>query len=506
MRVILLLCCICSIALFPGRLSAGPAASSGPDSIYRPIAQENASSDPAREWEDEIFYVVLPSIFFNGDTSNDIMLQRYGPTTEFYQNSYLGGGYWGGDLAGVIQKLDYISDLGITTLFLYPIVQNDRHDFFGWLAGGYRPKDYCAVDENLGTTQTAKTLVDLAHERGIRVVLDMPLSLCGIENPYNTKPYQDAGWFTGGSAWGMPIWNADNPDTRDYLNSAGRFWRDTIGIDGYRLDSALLLSNGYWKSFADATRDAAHPDLFTMAEAVTSPAAIGPFLASTTLTSAYDWGSLRLQGVFGGQDSMEQITFFQAEAHQYYPNYRRMIAEVDNYPENSFIAMTAEPKEKRAKLALACLMTLDRIPLLYSGDEAALVYSDVGGLFAPENQNPEFRSYVKRLIAVRKQEAALRRGLYQEVFRQTRVIAYTRTLDNEQVLFMANGSASSKTLSFPVGGVPWKDLELTDLIESKAAKATGNAAGLVLEPYEAAILKVGRYPASVRRDVWRRYD
>src|SRR5690606_15006515 len=124
----------------------------------------------------------------NGDSTNDVMLRRFGDRKDQFE-----GGLWGGDLAGTIQKIDYIADLGITTLFLNPIVTNDRNDFFGFLPTGYRPRDYFDVDENFGTVVAARSLVEMSHQRGTRVVLDLPLSLCGIEHHYNSAAYRDDG-------------------------------------------------------------------------------------------------------------------------------------------------------------------------------------------------------------------------------------------------------------------------------------------------------------------------
>jgi hypothetical protein len=76
-----------------------------------------AASD-ARRWEDEIVYVVIIEKFFNGDPANDIMRERFLEEREHYQ-----GGYWGGDLSGVIAKLDDLTDLGITTFLLYPVIE-----------------------------------------------------------------------------------------------------------------------------------------------------------------------------------------------------------------------------------------------------------------------------------------------------------------------------------------------------------------------------------------------
>ena len=137
-----------------------------------PLAERQATADQSRlsgsapqgadrRWEDEIIYVVILSKFHNGDPSNDIMMNRYGKEIDRYE-----GGYLGGDLAGVIQKLDYLEKLGITTLFLYPVMQNDRSAVGKYLSGGYRPSDYFQVDENLGDMKTLQGLVRQAQGRG----------------------------------------------------------------------------------------------------------------------------------------------------------------------------------------------------------------------------------------------------------------------------------------------------------------------------------------------------
>ena len=95
-------------------------------------------ADDRREWVDEIAYVVITEKFFDGDPSNDIMRRRFGKDRDA-----LGGGLWGGDLEGVIRKLDHLADLGVTTLLIYPVVANDTGRFGRWLPGtGYRPRDY----------------------------------------------------------------------------------------------------------------------------------------------------------------------------------------------------------------------------------------------------------------------------------------------------------------------------------------------------------------------------
>ena len=284
-----------------------------------------------RAWEEEIVYTMYLGNFVDGNTSNNVMLNAYGPLLGVDSNGVDHGGYLGGDLDGVIQKLDYFADLGITTLFLSPVVQNDKAGFFGYYAGGYRARDYHAVDENLGTTDTLVQLIDQAHARGMRVMIDMPLSLCGIENPMNTAANAANGYFNG-TAWGMRVWNADNPTVAAHLTEVAAFWRDLTGCDGLRLDSCQLLSNAFWTSFAAQVDGQAAPDnLFLMAELTSGPAVIGSFLSQTKFDSAYDFSFLACQGVFGANQNVSEIDFVTQQAQQNYPNPNRMCSEIDNY-------------------------------------------------------------------------------------------------------------------------------------------------------------------------------
>ncbi len=112
--------------------------------LYTALALPLASGD-ARRWEDEIVYVIIIEKFFDGDPANDIMRGRFFKQRERYE-----GGLWGGDLKGVIGKLDDLRDLGVTTLLLYPVMQNDENPVGKFLPTGYRPKDYEHVDANFG--------------------------------------------------------------------------------------------------------------------------------------------------------------------------------------------------------------------------------------------------------------------------------------------------------------------------------------------------------------------
>ena len=180
-----------------------------------------------RQWEDEVVYVVITEKFFDGDASNNWMRERFIKDRDRYE-----GGFWGGDLKGVIDKLDDLADLGVTTILLYPVVQNDEKPVGKFLPTGYRPKDYEHVDRNFGDVPTLCSLVDASHARGIRVILDMPIAMPGFEHPFLADPARK-GWFGPPTQYGVPRWKAENPEVADYLIGVCKRWKERSGCDGF---------------------------------------------------------------------------------------------------------------------------------------------------------------------------------------------------------------------------------------------------------------------------------
>ena len=142
------------------------------------------------------------------------------------------------------------------------------------------------------------------------------------------------------------------------------------------------------------------------------------------------------------------------------------------------------------KLAMTFLLTIDRIPLIYPGDEMALAYDDVGGLFDPSRQNPRFFKYVQTLIALRKKNRALRSGEFREVQSHESIYAFLRTAGDEQVLVLFNNSSQPQQVSLPLGKQLWRDLELYDLVRRRVVKPRAATAPLELEAFDARILNV----------------
>jgi alpha-amylase len=337
---------------------------------------------------------------------------------------------------------------------------------------------------------TLKRLVGLAHQRQMRVILDLPLGMPGLEHPY----LRDAGkrdWFGPLTRYGVRQWNAEKPEVASYLIEISRFWKEQTGCDGFRLDSAHLHSRQFWQEYARALRRPPHEeDFFLLAELPLPPRQIGQFLGATGFSSAYDFSIGTVRDVFGNGASVGRLSFVLHEGKQFYPSPSQMCAQIDNYEAPDFITAAEEPRPQRMRLAMTLLLTLNRIPLLYSGDEAALSYQDVGALFDSSRGNPGALDYTRTLISLRKREATLRRGDLLEVQSHDPIFAFLRGYGKERLLVILNNSAQRHVAAFEMGGDPWKSFELWDLVTQRPAKQRASDVPLEIEAWDARIFRV----------------
>jgi glycosidase len=438
----------------------------------------------ARRWEDEIVYGVIIEKFFNGDPTNDIMRDRFFQERERYQ-----GGYWGGDLKGVIAKLDDLADLGVTTLLLYPVMQNDENPVGKFLPTGYRPKDYEHVDKNFGDNATLRALVDAAHARNLQVILDMPLAMPGFEHPFLVDPAR-RDWFAAPTEYGARRWKVENPEVADYLIGVSKRWKERSRCDGFRLDSAHLQPVSFWKRFVTELKSApSQREFLLLPELTIIPRKIGEFVTEAGFDGAYDFSAMTVREVFGKDEDVGKLSFIAKEAKQFYPFPRTMMAPIDNY-EDAFASIAKEPKEKRTKLALTYQLMLDRVPLLYAGNELGIASSEVGAAFPADRKGSSFLKDVKALIALRKREPALRRGNFAEIFSRHAVYAFLRTSSDDRILVVLNGSDEPRTFAMPIGDRAWRSVQLDDLIGGGAAKPAGSEVAIEVQAFGARIMRV----------------
>ena len=228
---------------------------------------------------DTIWYQIFPERFCNGDPSND----PEGTLPWREKGSVTNQEFFGGDLQGIINKLDYIKGLGVSGLYLTPINEAPS-------SHKYDTTDYTKIDPHFGSEETMKTLVREAHDRGIRVMLDGVFNHSGryfapwldVKEKGPQSEYYD--WFMinewpfkeGGCAWekqyytfaffdNMPKLNTNNPKVRDYLIGVCENWVRNYGVDGIRLDVANEVSHAFCKELRNRLK-AINPDIYILGE------------------------------------------------------------------------------------------------------------------------------------------------------------------------------------------------------------------------------------------------
>ena len=219
---------------------------------------------PVVPWfKNAVFYEIFIDRFYMGDSGKD----------KSYINLKWGDipnpkSFAGGDLQGIIEKLDYLKNLGITAIYLTPIfksISNHKYDI----------SDYYEIDEHFGDKKIFKTLVEEAHARGIKIVLDAVFNHCSDRLPQfqdvvkngKNSPYfnwfiihgdkiENANYECFGVCDYMPKLNTSNADVQKFLIDIGLYWIREFDIDGWRLDVSDEVSHNFWRHFREAVKGA----------------------------------------------------------------------------------------------------------------------------------------------------------------------------------------------------------------------------------------------------------
>jgi len=288
----------------------------------------------------------------------------------------------------------------------------------------------------------------------------------------------------------VPRWKAENPEVADYLIGVCKRWRERSNCDGFRLDSAHLQPVAFWRRFVAEIKAAPPGGPFAIIpELKINPRRIGKFVTEAGFDGAYDFSVLRVRDVFGKGKDVGGLSFVNREAKQFYPEPRAMLAPIDNY-EKAFTTIAREPKAARTMLALTYILTIDRVPLLYAGDEIGVAFTEVGGAFPADRDASPFLQQIKALIALRNREPALRRGDFTEVLARDSVYAYLRALGDDRILVVLNGSDVATPFSARLGGRAWKEYGLDDLVDTSEAKPPGDDAPIQVEAFGSRIVRV----------------
>ena len=224
------------------------------------------------DWDEAVIYFAVTDRFFDGDASNN---DAYG-VGDYNTGEKGGSSYHGGDFAGLNQKLDYLKDLGVNTIWITPIVENiteDQHDnktdtaTYGY--HGYWASDFTKLNRHLGTEQQLKALLDAAHSKGMKIMVDVVLNHAG----YGTEKYfnsiltdadgnsismiRDSNNTISGddkydSLSDLPDFVTENKAVTDQLVAWQTEWMSKYSIDYYRVDTVKHVETTTWEAFKNS--------------------------------------------------------------------------------------------------------------------------------------------------------------------------------------------------------------------------------------------------------------
>lgn len=389
------------------------------DVNYRLKARDKAGEERKGFSNADVLYVLMPDRFAQGKDHQP----RIEGMNSYKEDRAKPSARHGGDLRGIRDHLDYFKELGVTTLWLTPVLENNSPDGKDGTSTyhGYAITNYYRVDPRLGTNEDYRQLVAEAHAKGLKVVMDMVFNHCAIEHPWvRDCPSRDwfnmAEWLSGKKAdkskylqtsykltpvldpyasevdkretvdgWfgpSMPDLNQRNPHVIKYLIQNSVWWIETVGIDGIRMDTypyADREAMALWMK----TLEREYPDFNTMGETwVTEPAYTAAWQKDSKLSTVNSHLKTVMDFAFydrvskaaheetdGWWQGMNRI--YNVLCYDYlYANPSNVLAFIENHDTDRFLR---DGKDVLAlKQALALLLTINRIPQLYYGTEVLM--------------------------------------------------------------------------------------------------------------------------------------
>lgn len=435
----------------------------------------------APEWvKDTVWYQIFPERFANGDQSLDKpSVLPWGSEKEVTNEMHFGG-----DLQGVIDHLDYIADLGATGIYFTPIFEAPT-------THKYDTIDYYKIDPEFGTNETFKRLIDEAHKRGIRVMLDAVFNHCGFKHPYFQDvaangfdsefaqcfhllrepvinfPLNEKGFpapikhMAAGSlnyetfafTPNMPKWRTTNPVAEKYLLDVATYWIKEYDIDGWRLDVSNEVSHAFWRKFKQTVR-AVKPDLFILGENWDDS---NPWLKGDQFDSVMNyeftypvWHLLSRDA----QYSDYGVAAFKNNISRLLVSYPKHVAVnmfnlLDSHDTSRLLTML-DMDDRLVKIAFLIQMSFGGSPSVYYGSEVGLFGVNDGNrqcmVWDEKAQHLDLKAHVRHMIALRKKHAAMKAIdlTFINTDGYTELLGYQKGTGSDAIFFIINLTSDAR--------------------------------------------------------------
>jgi cyclomaltodextrinase / maltogenic alpha-amylase / neopullulanase len=410
----------------------------------------------APEWvKDTVWYQIFPERFGNGNTSNDPE-----GTLAWGSEEPTPTNFFGGDIQGVIQHLDYLKELGISGIYFTPIFKafsNHKYDTI----------DYMEIDPAFGDNETFKRLIKSCHEKGIKVMLDAVFNHSGFYFPqfqdvlekgadsrykdwFHTKefplvtepvPNYDTFAFTPF----MPKLNTENPEVKDYLLEVGRYWVREFDIDGWRLDVANEVDHAFWREFRIEVKKI-KPDLYILGEIWHDSM---PWLRGDQFDAVMNYPfTTNILHLFAKKSitAKEFVENMNTVLHMYPKNVNDVAFNLVGSHDTPRILTECHDDLDKVKLIYTILLTFIGTPCIYYGDEIAMTGEQDPGCrkcmeWDESKQNRELFAHIQKLIRLRREIPLLANEgeltFIPSDYHET-CIAYTRSNGSKTLLVIIN--------------------------------------------------------------------
>lgn len=361
-----------------------------------------------------------------------------------------------GTLAAFEKQLPRLQELGVDILWMMPMHPISKVNRKGTLGSYYAVADYKDINPEFGTLEEFKAFVEKAHEMGFQVILDWVANHTGWDNPWI---YEHPEWFTKDSLGNIIPPNADwkdiadlnfdVPEMRAAMIDALKFWITEANIDGYRCDVAWGVPTDFWNE-ARAALDEIGKPIWMLAEDEEHK----DFLIEA-FNCNYSWAlHHKLNEIAQGKEDIEAIKAYFEAADSTYPAGSYMMQFTSNHDENSWQGTVYERMGEAAKTFGALTFVMPGMPLIYSGQEAAL--NKRLEFFEKDEidwSNLEMQDFYKKLIDLKKANKALWNGAaggdihFMKMKEQNNLLVFSRQVEGNKVVAIFNLSAEKTSNS-----------------------------------------------------------
>ena len=473
-----------------------------------------------------VFYQIFPDRFYNGDTSNDP------PNVTEWGDKPTRSNFFGGDLKGIIEKLDYLTNLGVDAIYFTPIFcseSNHKYDIY----------DYYHVDPSFGDNETLRKLVEEAHRRCIKVILDGVFHHTAdefwafqdiLKNQRKSKytrwyfsrvfpvknranflinvlhelplPSKLRMWLrmrfppsyeTFAGVFGMPKLNLLNPEASKYFLRVAEYWIREADIDGWRLDVAFGIPHKFWKKFRSRVK-VVKSNAYLLGELGDVECEVSPWVGYEVFDSVMNYPLRRIILDFFVYERIDvnEFDYRLAELRAKLP--RKVLFVMYNLlgsHDTPRILTLCKGNVMKAKLVALFQMSFPGAPAIYYGDEVGLLGGEDPNcrktmVWDPGKWNSKLFNYYKKLIDIRRNHPALILGDFNTVVKdeEKKVFGYRRIHGNEEIVVIINNGEIKAKVQLKINS----KYRLTDLLTGKEYESHNSKTVVEIEPKNGLIL------------------